>query len=43
MKGTTVPKIHVAIKDVTKVTDYKGKKYKYTLVKKPPSCTVSVS
>ena len=35
MKGTTKPKIHVAIKDVTKVTDYKGKKYKYTLVTNP--------
>ena len=27
MKGTTKSKIHVAIKDVTKVTDHKGKKY----------------
>ena len=35
MKGTTKPKIHVVIKDVTKVTDYKGKKYKFTLVTKP--------
>ncbi len=35
MKGTTKPKIHVVIKDVTKVTDYKGKKYKYTLVTNP--------
>ena len=35
MKGTTKPKIHVVIKDVTKVTDHKGKKYKYILVTKP--------
>ena len=35
MKGATKPKIHVVIKDVTKVTDYKGKKYKYTLVTNP--------
>ena len=35
MKGTTKPKIHVVIKNVTKITDYKGKKYKYTLVTNP--------
>lgn len=35
MKGATKPKIHVVIKDVTKVTDYKGKKYKFTLVTNP--------
>lgn len=29
MKGTTKPKIHVVIKDVTKVTDHKGKKYQH--------------
>ena len=35
MKGTTKPKIHVVIKDVTKVTDHNNRKYKYTLVTKP--------
>ena len=35
MKGTTKPKIHVVIKDVTKVTDHNDRKYKYTLVTKP--------
>lgn len=35
MKGTTKPKIHVVIKDVTKVSDHNNRKYKYTLVTKP--------
>ena len=32
MKGATKPKIHVVIKDVAKVTDHNGRKYKYILV-----------
>lgn len=35
MEGTTKPKIHVVIKDVTKVSDHNNRKYKYTLVTKP--------